>query len=235
MNPSRRGVGAAGKAASVVVLIILVLGAVYFVKFSGSSSQGPGTNPVPEKITGMPSLFYDFTQMRLYVNVSDPQDGFLQDQTYTYTVLGTGVLNSTQYTKVQFATVGQGNDVVVWYNSTGGIGEVQVVGVRNYVGNGTQNLPFFTTYSDAFGALLTATTNSTLFSRLTRTNSVTTKIGPTQMNVTSYTLPVRFYPYTSLKLSVATIPGTDAQFVTYLDETTYYGSTNLLQVTSLTR
>jgi hypothetical protein len=237
MNPSRRGVGTGGKVAAVVVLIILGLGAIYLIpKFSPSQSQGAGSNAVPQQITGMSSLIYDFTKMQVEVDVNDPADSFVQNQSYTYAVLGKSTVSSVEYTRAEFKTVGVGSsDVVIWYNSTGGIGEVDVVGVRNYTGNGTKNLPFITTYSGVFGGLVTTTNNATLLSHLSKTSEVLTSIGPTQMNVTTYVLNGKSYPYLHLTLELATIPGTDVQLVTYLDEKTYDGTTTVFQVTSMTR
>ena len=236
MNPSKRGLGSAGKAGAVVVMIVIVLGTIYLLpRYTGSQSQGATSNAVPEKITGLPSLFYDFTKMQISVDVNDPLNSFVQTQSFSYTVLGKGTLNSTVYTRVEFTTVGVGNDVIIWYNSTGGISEVEVVGVRTYTGNGTSNLPFITTYSGAFGALVSIGNNATLLSLLGKTSEDQTSIGSTKMDVSTYVLAGRSYPYSSLTLKLATIPGTDVQLITYIDEKSFQGATSLIQVTSLTR
>jgi len=237
MNPSKRGLGAAGKAGAVVVLIIVVLGAIYlFPKFSAASqSQTSSSNSGIKQIAGMPALFYGFTRMQVSVYVNDPVNGIDQNQSYSYTVLGKGTLNSTVYTRVEFTTSGLGNNVVVWYNSTGGIGEVDLVGVRNYTGSGARNLPFITIYDSAFGTLASIGENSTLLSLLSKTSEAVKSIGPTQVDVTTYVLSRRSYPYSSLTLGLATIPGTNAQLATYLDEKTSDGTNSILQVTSLTR
>lgn len=254
MTPSKSGLSTGGKAGAVVVLIIIVLGAIYLIpRFSApSQTQGPSTNPGAQQITGMPSLFYDFSKMQVSVDVNDPLNGNLQNQSYSYTVLGKGTLTTTAtttgangqvatsttsavYTRVEYATVGVGDNVVVWYNSTGGIGEVDVVGVRNYTGSGAGNLPFITNYASTFGGLVALTNNATLLSRLGKTSTVLTSIGPTQMEVTTYVLSGRSPPYSSLTMGVATIPGTSVQLVTYLNEKTTDGVTSVIQVTSLTR
>ncbi|MGH9920015.1 MAG: hypothetical protein ACRD6W_14260, partial [Nitrososphaerales archaeon] len=101
MNPSKRGIGTAAKAGAVVLLIILGLATIYLLpKYMASQSQGPTSNSSAQPITGMPSLFYDFTKMSLAVDVNDQVDGIVQNQSYAYTVLGTGTLNSTVYTRV---------------------------------------------------------------------------------------------------------------------------------------
>ena len=76
MNPSKRGLGTAGQGGSGGrpdnpglggdLPDPEVLGA--------SQSQGASSNPGPEQITGMPSLFYDFTKMQVAVDVNDPAD-----------------------------------------------------------------------------------------------------------------------------------------------------------------
>jgi hypothetical protein len=237
MNTSKRGVGTAAKAAAVVLLIVIGLATIYLLPklMAPSQSQGASSNSAAQPVTGMPPLFSDFTKMSLAVDVNDPVDGIVQNQSYTYAVLGKGTLNSTVYTRVEFTTVGEENNVVIWYGPTGGIGEVDVVGVRNYTGNGTVNLPFITTYTQSFGALVSINNNSTLLSLLTKTSEVTTSVGPTKMDVTTYLLPGRSYPYSSLTLKLATIPGTTVELPTYLDEKTSDGTTTILQVTSLTR
>ncbi len=237
MNPSKRGLGAAGKAGAVVVLIIIVLGAIYLIpKFSASSqSQASSSNPGARQLTGLNALFYGFTKMQVSIYASDQVNGVLQNQSYAYSVLGKGTLNSTEYTRVEYTTVGLGENVVVWYNSTGGIGEVDVVGVRNYTGNGAGNLPFITIYSNAFGTLASIGNNATLLSLLSKTSEGQVSMGPTQLDVSTYQLTRRSYPFSSLTLGLATVPGTNAQLATYLDEKTTDGSTSILQVTSLTR
>lgn len=237
MNPSKKGLSTGGKAGAVVVLIIMVLGAIYLIpKFSApSQTQRTGSNPGAEQITGMPSLFYDFSKMQVWVDVNSPLNGNLENANYSYAVLGQGTLNSTVYTKVEYTTLGLGDDVIVWYNSTGGIGDVNVVGQQNYAGNGSANLPFITNYRSAFGGLISITDNATLLSHLGKTSTVLTSIGSTQMDVTTYVLSGRMSPYSSLTLGVATIPGTSVQLVTYLNEKTTDGTTSVVQVTSLTR
>jgi hypothetical protein len=237
MNPSRRGLGTAGKAAAVFILIVIALGAVYLIpKYSAASqAQSSSSNPGTEQITGIPSLFYDFPQMQVSLDVNDPADGVIQNQSYSYTVLGKGTLDSVPYTRVEFTTVGVGNSVVAWYNSTGGVNEVDVIGERNYTGSGAHNLPFLQIYINAFGPLATTTSNATLLSLLSKTSEVLTKIGPTQMDVTTYVLPGRSYPYSSLTVKLATLPGTDVQLTSYFDEKTTDGTTTLLQIDSMTR
>jgi len=237
LNPSKRGLGAAGKTGAVVVLIIVVLGAIYLIpKYSAASqSQASSSNSGVQRITGLPSLFADFPRMQVLLDVNDPVNGILQDQSYSYTVLGKGTLNSTEYTRVEFTTVGVGNDVVAWYNSTGVINEVDVVGVRNYTGSGAHNLPFVTIYSGAFVGLVSMANNATLLSLLSKTSEGLTSIGPTQMDVTTYVLSGHSPPYSSLTLRLATIPGTDATLASYVDEKATDGATSILQITSLTR
>jgi hypothetical protein len=240
MNPSKNGLSSAGKTGVVVVLIVIVLGAAYLIpslsKGSGSPSATSGSNTNEDKITGMASLFGDFRQMQVTVDNYDAPDGFVTNSSVSYNVLGTGTLNSTKYTRVEFATAGQTSTVIGWFNSTGGIGDVEVLGqARNYTGNGVSALPFIQVYTNAFGGLVALTDNSTLLSHLSMTSEGLTSLGPTQVDVTAYALIGRSAPYDSLTLRIATIPGTNVQLVVYVNEKLSDESTSLVQVTSLAR
>lgn len=238
MNPSKKGLSTAGKAGAVVIVIVIVLGAAYLIPSlsrGGTQSTPSGSSSGTAPITGLPSLFAAFRQMKLSFDTYDAMNDFVQNQSLSYTVLGTGTLNSTQYTRVEFATAGIANYVIAWFNSTGGIARVDVHGERNYTGNGVQNLPFIQTYINDFGYVVSLANNSTLISLLSRTSQATTSIGPTQMDVTTYLLESRFAPYSSMTLRIGTIPGTNAQLAVYVNAKETDKSTILLQVTSLTR
>ena len=239
MNPSKNGLSSSGKTGIVIVLIVIVLGAAYLVPSlsKGSGTQASSSLYASEKqITGILSLFGDFPQMQISVNTYDAPDGFVANQSLSYTVLGKGTINSTEYTRVEFATVGQANMIVGWFNSTGGIEEVDVLGqARNYTGNGAYALPFIQTYTNAFGGIVSITDNKTLLSRLSVASQGLTSIGPTQMDVTTYVLAARSPPYSSMTVRIATIPGTNVQLAVYVSEKVTDGSTSLVQVTNLTR
>jgi hypothetical protein len=255
MNPSKRGLSSAAKVGVVVVLILIVLGAVYLVPSlsKGSGNQkSASSNSSSEPITSMYSLIGDFSKMQVTLDSYDAPDDIVTNQSYAYTALGAATqtttttttlangqtstsTNSSEYTRVEFTTIGSGDDVVVWYNSSGGIGDEEVLGERNYTGNGVYNLPFMDPYTSSFGSLVSLTDNATILSLLTKTSEATMSIGPTQMDVTTYVLPGRTSEYTSMTAKFATVPGTDVQFMVYLNEKIPDGSTTLLEVTSLTR
>jgi len=238
MNPSKKGLSTAGKAVAVVILIVIVLGAAYVypsLSKGGTQSTPSGSGATP--ITGLPSLFADFPRMQMSFDTYDAVNDLVLNQSLSYTVLGTGTLNSTQYTKVEFATAGVPSDVVGWFNSTGGIGRLDVIAGTNhtYLGNGLQNFPFIQTYINDFGYLMSLANNATLISLLSKSSESTTSIGPTQLDVTTYLLESRFAPYSSMTLRIATIPGTNVQLAVYVNAKETDKSTILLQVTSLTR
>jgi hypothetical protein len=238
MNPSKNGLSSTGKTGIVVVLIVIVLGAAYLVPSlskGGSQSASSSSSLNENQITGILPLFEDFPQMQVSVNNYDAPDGLVTNQSISYAVLGKGTLNSTEYTRVEFATAGQPEKVIGWFNSTGGIDDVEVLGQRNYTGNGDYALPFIQIYTNAFGGLVSLTDNSTLLSLLSTTSQGVASIGPTQMDVTSYMLIGRSTPYSSLALRIATIPGTSVQLAVYVNEKITDGSTSLVQVTSLMR
>jgi hypothetical protein len=254
MNPSKKGLSSAGKTGVVVVLIIIVLAAAYLApsltKGGGSPSRSSNSSAV--QINGMVALFQDFPRMQVAVGSYNSADGSTTNQSLAYTVLGTGTLTTTatttlangskitssasaDYTKVEFTTIGIGHNIVAWYNSTGAIIEEDIIGERNYTGNGVPNLPFMIPYTSAFGELVSVTDNATLLSHLSKTSESTMSIGPTQMDVTTYVLAVRSPPYSSMTVRIATIPGTNVTLAVYVNAKLTDGSTSLIQVTSLTR
>ena len=239
MNPSKNGLSCAGKAGAVVVLIVIVLGAAYLIpslsKGGGTGSASSSSNLGEKQITGLLSLFGDFPRMQVAVDSYDAPDQVVQNLSLSYSVLGTGTLNSVQYTRVEFTTAGVGHDVVGWFNSTGGIDRLDVLGQTNYTGNGVANRPFLQIYTSTLGGLVATTDNSTLLSLLTKTSETTRSIGLIQMDVTSYQLVGRVSLYSSLTVEIGTIPGTDVQLAVYVNEKTTTGSTAFFDVTSLTR
>lgn len=241
MNPSKRGVGTAGKA-GVVVLVIVVVAAAYLVvpSFSKGGGSQPttsagGPNPIADQTQGLYPLLTTFSGMQLIVDINDVSASYIQNSTYSYSVLGKGTLNSTQYTKVDFATLGETHDTIAWFNSTGGLGELDVLGVTNYTGRGLYNLPYIQTYVNAFYALISVTNNATLFSHLTETTQTTKSIGPTKADVTTYVMQTRTRSISKATAEVATIPGTNIEMAVYLYEKLSDGSTYVFQVSSLTR
>jgi hypothetical protein len=244
MNPSKSGLSSAGKTGIVVALVLVVLGAAYLAPSmltgggtNTTSSQPAGSSANPGSSTqaiGILSLFGSFSQMQLQ-NTFNSQANGPQQRSVAYLVLGKASLNSTLHTKVEFSTVGAGHNVVVWFNSTGGIDRVDVLGDRNYTGSGAYLLPMAQTYVTAFGAIPTITNNATLLSMLSKTSENTTSIGPTQLDVVTYHLAVPTPPYTSITVKYATIPGTNERLAVYLNETTTDGSETTVQITSLTR
>jgi hypothetical protein len=235
MNPSKYGLSTGAKTGIVVIVVIIVLAAAYVVpsltKASSTTTQPGGAGSGP--ITGALSLYSYFPKMSLAEEVNDVPDAVTQNGTYTYSVLGKGTLNSSQYTRVEFTTVGASNDVIAWYNSTGGINLVDVVGVRNYTGAGAYILA--QGYTTSFGLIPAISNNATLLDLLSKTTTVTQSIGPTKMNVTTYSLEVPTSIYSTLTVKYGTIPGTNVQIAVYLSEKETDGTTILIDVTSLTQ
>ena len=244
MNP-KRGLSSAAKAGVVVLVIVIVLGGAYLIpslsKGSGTSttssqSLASGSNPGGGNQTlGLLSLFGYFHQMQMMdiVNTLSQQDGAVQQQTLSYIVLGTATFNSTQHTKVQFSETGVANEVVAWFNPTGVVDRLDVIGARNYTGPGAAILA--QTYTTAFSVITAITNNSTLLSFLSKTSENTTTIGSTQLDVATYHLAVPTPPYKTITVEYATIPGTNQKLAVYLDEKTIDGAETTVQVLSLTK
>jgi hypothetical protein len=241
VNPSRIGVSSAGKRAIAAVLIVLILGGVYLAtsfskggvtvsttSFLAASSATPIANQ-----TGMYSLLKPFPQMTVSVDFYDEPDGLTENSTFSYAVIGTASLNSSEYTKVQFTTVGVGDDMIAWFNSSGDVNRVDVLGQKNYTGAGAYVLA--SAYTSAFGVIPVISNNATLLSLLNVTSLSTTSIGPTKADVTSYSLPAETATYASINARYAVIPGADLKLAVYLDENLRNRSTTLIQVTSITQ
>lgn len=241
MNLYRRGLSSGVKMGLIVVLAVVVLGVAYeYPALTSGGSKATSTYAGPatplgqgQEAAGMYPLVTHFPDMVLNVYTFDSVNNILQNTTYSYSVLGAGTLNSTRYTRVEFVTVGQkGDDVVVWFNSTGGIGDVEVLGQGNYTGSGSWF--FAQTYTGEFALIPTITNNATLLSILTKSSTATVSIGPTQANETTYVLAVPTPAYSSVTAKYATIPGTGVEMAVYLYERTHTGDTNIVVVRSVT-
>src|ERR1700730_11383995 len=253
MNPTKNALSTAGKAGIVVILVVLVLGGVYFapsmLKGSGTSTSSSQTSASSSSQTsasssitggtsqniGMLSLFGYFSQMQVQETSYDHAEGGLPSDQHTvsYQVLGKASLNSTQYTKVQFSQAGQANSVVAWFNAQGGVDRADVAGLGNFTGN-TAGV-YTQLYIAAFTFITGASNNATLFSLLTKRNQTTTSVGPTSLDVVNYHLAAPTPPYTSIAVRYATIPGTNTRLVIFLDENTNDRMETVVQILSLTK
>ncbi len=241
MKFSRRGLSQLGEIGVVALVIIVVVAAYFFVPplIKGSASTTTtsigGPNPIADQSQQIFPLVTNFKDMTLVEDINDVAAGYVQNTTYAFTVLGKGTLNSTQYTRVEFSTYGETHFTVAWYNSTGGLGRLDIIGLRNYTGSGLVNLPYIQTYINAFYVLISVTNNATLNAHLTRTSQSATSIGDTKVNLSTYTLAERTPVLSKVTEEVASIPGTNIVMMVYLNEKLSDGSTYLFQVTSLKR
>ncbi|MDG6914448.1 MAG: hypothetical protein JRN23_01115 [Nitrososphaerota archaeon] len=238
METSHRGIGTAAKVAAVVVVLLVAGGVIYadpgLVQGSPPAS-GPVVNLGAGSASPMYSLIQEFPKMTVSVQQNDVANQFSQDITVVYTVIGKGTINGTQYTKVEFVTVGQQHDVTVWYSPTGQVGEVDVPGVRNYAGNGTGNLPYVTTYTAYFGAFVEVTNNATLLSHLVWSTGGAATVGGLKAQVATYVLGAPTPELKGVIVKYATFSGINLKLAYYIYELTPDGSTETIQITSLTR
>jgi hypothetical protein len=239
MNPSASGLSSAGKTGVVVVVVIIVLGGAYFAPslLTGTKSTSSLSAPTcsgtaaGSQVVSLPLLFACFSQMQ--VQEGTIQNGANAEQTLAYLVLGPAVYNSTQYNKVEFSKIGIGDNVIAWYDSTGSIYRLDIIGGRNYTGPGARY--FAQLYTTGFGLISQMSNNASLLSSLSKTSENTTSIGPTQLDVTTYHLAVPTHPVKSLTVKLAAIPGTNLKFVVYMDELYTDGSETTILVSSVTR
>jgi hypothetical protein len=244
MRSSRRGLSQLGEIGVIALVIIVAVAAYVFVpplvKGGGGSQTTTslgGPNPIADTTHGIFPLVTTFKDLTLVLDVNDESAQYSQNSTYAYTVLGKGTLNSTQYTRVEFSTLGETHFTVAWYNSTGGLGRLDVVGLRNYTGTeaALDNLPYIQTYVNAFYTLISISNNATLNALLTKTSQASGSIGSTKVNLATYTLETRTASISKATERVASIPGTNIAMMVYLSEKLSDGSTYLFQVTTLTR
>lgn len=236
----RRGLSSSVKTGIVVLLIVIVLAAAYVVpSMKGTKATTvnttSGPNPITDTKLGMLALSETFPDMEMVVNVDDIADQFVSNETFSYSVISPGTINGTQLTRIEFVTLGVGNDVVGWFNSTGGVVDVEVLGQRNYTGSGAYTLPYLTSYTNTFELLQTITTNSTLLSMLSKSTSGGGQIGSVSVDETTYVLGVATGSYTAITAKYATVPGTNIAMAVYLSEKMSDGSSTEIEVTSLTR
>ncbi len=184
---------------------------------------------------GLLTLFNCFSQMQMQdtLNTMAQPDGSIQRQTVSYVVLGKAQFNLTQHTKVEFSQAGVGNSVVAWFNPSGVVDRLDVLGGSNYTGPGAAILA--QTYTTAFGLLTTISNNATLLSMLSKSSESTMTIGPTQLDATTYQLPVPTPPYKTITVKYVTIPGTYQRLAVYLDEKTTNGAETTVEVLSITK
>jgi hypothetical protein len=240
MKFSRRALSQMAEIGVIILIIVVLVAAYFFVPaltkggVSQTTSIG-GPNPIADTTQGIYPLVTNFKDLTLVVDVNDASADYVQNSTYSFSVLGTGNLNSTKYTKVDFSTQGQTHDTVAWYNSTGGLGQLDVIGLRNYTGNGLPQLPYIQTYANAFYGIISVTNNATLNALLTKTTQTGTSIGSTKINLATYTLEQRTSSISKVTEKVASIPGTNIVMMVYLNEKLSDGSTYIFQVTSLSQ
>jgi hypothetical protein len=110
---------------------------------------------------------------------------------------------------------------------------VDVVGVGNHTGPGSSL--YAQLYLGPFSSVLGLSSNTTIVSLLSKTTHTTTKIGQTQLDVTSYTLAKPTGPYTAMTLKTATIPGTSIPMVVYYDVSTTDELENIFQILSISK
>jgi hypothetical protein len=236
MNPSRSGLSSIAKIAVVIVIALLVLSGIYLAPSLLSNKKSSPTVVGSSGGThtfGLLQLFKYFPQLQLKSAVYNPSGsgGTMQEEVFSYTVLGNASFQGTHNLKVEFSTTGGGDNIVGWFNSSGVVDELDIIGGTNYTGPAAPLLA--QTYVDTFSLITTATNNATLFSLLNETSQNTTRIGSAQLAVSTYHLTTKDRTYDSITAEYATIPGTFQKLMVYLDERLTDGVENTFQVTSL--
>jgi hypothetical protein len=233
-----------GKATIVVIVIIVVVGGIYFVPSAlGRGKDNSNILQAATATTGgnhtleLLSLFGYFSQMEIRETTNSPQGsgvgslGSPVEETLNYTVLGPGTFDGTPNVRVEFSTVGVGNQIIAWFNASGIVDVTDIIGQKTYSGPGAAI--FAQTYTSAFSAVTEVTNNATLLSLVSKTAQNTTSIGPTSLAVSTYKLKAATAEYRQLTVEYATIPGTVQKLAVYVGETAPGGIQSSLQVLSL--
>jgi len=221
-------------------VVLIVLGTAYLLPSltsggTSTESRASTTTAASTQFAGLLQLFANFSQLELQLSATNTNAGNVinEQQHIAYYVLGKGTLNSTQYTRVAFSNVGVGNDVIAWVSPRGTFDRVDVLGQRNYTGTGAYFL--MSSYINDLSIIPALTSNSTLLAMLSKTSQNSTTIGPTKVDVATYTLAVPTPPYKSITVRYATVPGTNVRLAVYLHQKTDDGTETLMEVISLKR
>lgn len=245
MVPAKGGLSTARKAGVVIVLIVIVLGVAYLAMplvtggststTSSSARSSSGALAGSGNTIGLLSLFGNFSQMKIWTASYDHGEGGgpQEQHNFSYIVLGKAPLNSTPHTKVRFSEVGTSGDIVAWFNSQGSIDRVDVLGATNYTGS-VASL-YAQKYLSALLSVTGSSNSSSILPPLKQTSQTTMSIGSTQMSVSAYQLAAPTSPFTNVTVRFATVPGTNAKVLVYLDENTNDNMETVFQVTSLTK
>jgi len=251
MKFSVRGIATTKKIVLTIALALVIAGGIYVALGSGrpgvvpnesqSSSSSSSTalasfSGGAEQPKSTLDLFGNFSRMVVTIGYVHFADGEVQDKGeshFSYAVLGQGVLNSTNYSKVQFTDLDSKKSGIAWLNPMGLVDRVDILGDKNYTG------PSALVYSQAFMAPFSLvpnlTHNATILSGLQKTAEVMQSIGPTKMNVVTYRLAAPSPAYSNYTLKIATVPGTNTKLAVYWYVEDPSTSNTLFEVTSVTR
>lgn len=227
----------------ILAVIVLVLGAIYLAFALGTNNTGRASttsvtgSSTPSTGTGAPagliSMFGTFSRMEVTLFVNDVPDESVTRQNVSYLTLGHASLNGSDHIKVQFSDPQSNVNAIAWFNQAGGIDRVDVLGERNYTGSGASL--YVQDFVSIFSLVPGIANNATLSAQLQKVSETTMSIGPTQMDVITYSLPAATSGYTNVTARFAAVPGSSARWAVYLDEKATDLSETLFQVTSVTR
>lgn len=231
----------------VAIVILLVVGGVYLAYSStrtgtsGSTSpsrsgSSTGTSTTGNGTFGLLSLFGTFSHMTYSTELYDLTEGskaLLEQHNFTYTVLGPGLLNSTEHIKVEFTQAGASRPIIAWFNPQGSVDRADLLGLANYTGS---QAVFYAT--EDFAPLLASVgipNNSSTLPPLAEVSHGVISLGSTQLESTTYQLAGSTSAYSNVTATFAALPGTGARLLVYLDEVVPSDTETVFQISSLTK
>jgi hypothetical protein len=178
-------------------------------------------------------MFGNFSKMAITTSYLDEVNEASDSTSISYVVLGRTLLNSTNYTRVEFKNAAGNTTEIAWFNPKGGIDRVDVIGDKNYTGSGA---PFFAQiYTSIFSLVPGWSDNATLLTGTQKTGEKVQSVGLIQMTVSTYELISKTSTLTNFTARIATIPGTNVRLAVYIFQQEPNGSNNTFEVTSVTR
>jgi hypothetical protein len=251
MRFSGRGMATTKKIAITIPLVLVIAAGIYVAlgpsrlgivsngpqSTSSSSSTGIASfSVVAGQPKGILDLFGNFSQMVVTTSYVHFADGEIDGQGLShvsYAVLGRAVLNSTNYFRVEFTNSDARTSVIAWFNQRGLVDRVDVIGDKNYTGSTAQ--VYASAFLASFSFIPSLSYNATLISGLHKTAEGTQSIGPTQMDVITYSLAAPSTAFSNFTAKIATVPGTNTRLAVYWYQQDPSTSNTLFEVTSVTR
>jgi hypothetical protein len=178
---------------------------------SSSTSSGSNSFNPSYYVTSWKDLLGNFSQMTVEYNESGQANS-----TFSYDVVGHPIINSSQFTEVNFTVTSTNNpspsSVILWYDSNGNATMITQNGY-NYTSSTYGNIDAL--YASAFQIGFLNPTNLNVLAQSTNMGSSAQTLGSTQLNVVSYNWNVPYSSGETWSIHIGNVPGTSLYVLTY--------------------